>query len=562
MIETLHISNYALIDTVDITLHPGLNIITGETGAGKSIMLGALSLLMGGRADSKAMRDASRKSVVEASFSADSFAGMEAFCKENDIDFDPGHIILRREVAPGGRSRAFINDTPVTLTVLRQMALMLVDIHSQHQNLLLASPPYQLRVLDSLAGNDKRLAEFAGQYSRYRHAVKEYQLTRRKIEQTRREEAYLRHQYAQLAQAQLVDGEQEELEREREVLSNMADIKEALASVISALREGEENADSMLKQAYDGAVSLSDLIEDADMLAERLDSLRVECRDVADSFQEYDRSLSADPGQLEAVEERLNLLYDLERKHHTDTVAALIGIRDSIKGKLDAIDSGDEALRDLEQGARRAKKEALELARGISEVRHKEAVKFADILKERAVPLGMKNLQVEISVKEADLSATGIDQVEFLFAFNKNQPLLPVGNTASGGEISRLMLSIKSIVADKMELPSLIFDEVDTGVSGDVANRMGEMMLAISDNIQVIAITHLPQVAAKGSAHYKVFKEDTDSSTVTRIRQLSDDDRVDELALMLSGSVDNEAARATACSLLGFPTEPSQPSLF
>lgn len=561
MIETLHISNYALIDSVDITLTPGLNIITGETGAGKSIMLGALSLLMGGRADTKAIRDQAKKSVVEASFSADSFAGLESLCRENDIDYDPAHLILRREVSAGGRSRAFVNDTPVTLTVLRSFALMLVDIHSQHQNLLLASPPYQLRVLDSLAKNDKRLEEFTAAYNRFRHALKEYQLTRRKLEQTRREEAYLRHQYAELQQANLVDGEQEELERDRDVLSNMAEIKMSLSSVIRALKEDDINADSRLKEARDGAVALSDLIEDADSLAERIEALRVECRDIAESFEEYDRSLSADPGQLEAAEERLNIIYDLERKHHTDTVAGLIGIRDSIKSKLDAIDSGDASLEELEMTARRERKKALELARGISEIRHKEAAKFAEMLRQRAEPLGMKNLQVEISVKDADLSATGVDQVEFLFAFNKNQPLLPVGNTASGGEISRLMLSIKSIVADKMELPSLIFDEVDTGVSGDVASRMGEMMLSISKNIQVIAITHLPQVAAKGKSHYKVFKEDTDSSTVTRIRQLSDDARIDELAMMLSGSKTNQAARATACSLLGFPTTPAQPSL-
>ena len=561
MIETLHISNYALIDKVDITLHPGLNIITGETGAGKSIMLGALSLLMGGRADSKAIRDSGRKSVVEASFSGDSFAGMERFCRENDIDFDPERVILRREVSAGGRSRAFINDTPVTLTLLRDMSLHLVDIHSQHQNLLLASPPYQLRVLDSLAGNGDRLAVFGEAYARFRRAVKEYQLTRRRLEQTRREEAYLRHQYEQLEEARLVDGEQEELERERDLLSNMADIKTQLNIVLAALSEGEVNADSLLKEACDGAIQLSDLLEDADSLAERLESLRVECRDVAASFQDFDRSLSADPAQLEAIEERLNKIYDLERKHHTDTVAALIGIRDSIKAKLDAIDMGDESLRDLELAARKAKKESVELAREISEVRRREAERFAAILRERAVPLGMKNLQVEISVKDAELSATGIDQVEFLFAFNKNQPLLPVGNTASGGEISRLMLSIKSIVADKMELPSLIFDEVDTGVSGDVAGRMGQMMLSISGNIQVIAITHLPQVAAKGTVHFKVFKEDTDQATVTRIRQLSDDDRVDELAMMLSGSTDNAAARATACSLLGMPDQQRQTTL-
>lgn len=551
MIENLHISNYALIDRVDIAFHPGFNIITGETGAGKSIMLGALSLLLGGRADTKAVRDPKVKSVIEATFSVKGYGSLEAVCKENDVDWDSEHIILRREIAPGGRSRAFVNDTPVTVAVLQQIALQLVDIHSQHQNLLLVSPPYQLRVIDSLAGNSDRLKKFSEVYGRYRQAVKHYQLTRRNIEQARDEEEYLRYQYQQLADARLEAGEQDTLEREREVLINMADIKESLRRLLDALGDGEENVDTFLKTASDEADSLTDLLEGTDGITERLQVLRVECQDIYQTFADADRQLSADPREIEAVEERLNEIYDLERRHKVDSVESLIEIRDKMEEKLRSLDLGDQSLHSLGLAAKRAKKEALDLAREISAVRKETAVEFARILRERALPLGMKNLQVEVAVKETELTATGIDFIEFLFAFNKNQQPMPVGNTASGGEISRLMLSIKSIVADKMQLPSIIFDEVDTGVSGDVANRMGEMMHEISRNIQVMAITHLPQVAAQGNAHYKVFKEDTDTSTVTRVRELTDDERVDELAVMLSGLAVNDAARANARSLLG-----------
>jgi DNA repair protein RecN (Recombination protein N) len=291
-------------------------------------------------------------------------------------------------------------------------------------------------------------------------------------------------------------------------------------------------------------------LEGIEGIPERLQVLRVECQDIYETFTEADRQLSADPREIEAVEQRLNEIYDLERRHKVDSVEALIELRDKMERKLQTIDLGDQSLHSLEMAAKRAKKEALELAHEISAVRKSTAEDFGRLLKERALPLGMKNLQVEVSVKETELTSTGIDYIEFLFAFNKNQPLMPVGDTASGGEISRLMLSIKSIVADKMQLPSIIFDEVDTGVSGDVANRMGEMMQDISQNIQVIAITHLPQVAAKGVAHYKVFKEDTETSTVTRVKELTADDRIGELAVMLSGSSVDEAALANARSLL------------
>ena len=550
MIQTLHISNYALIDSIDITLHPGLNILTGETGAGKSIILGALSLLLGGRCDTKAVRNHEAKSVIEATFSAAGYPALQEFCQTNELDWDADTVILRREIAPNGRSRAFVNDCPVNLSQLQTAALHLIDIHSQHQNLLLASPPYQLRVIDSLAGNGERLEAFTTAYNNYRHAVRKFKQERKSVEQAKDDEEFLRFQYKRLKDANLAKGELDELEHERELLVNMADVKTSLATVTGNLSEGDENIDQLLRQTIDESERLGDLLEDADTLTERLRTLRVELLDIAETFSEYDRELTGDPERLDEVEERLNLLYDLMRRHKVETVDELISIRDDMKTRLQSIDLGDENLQALELAAKRAKKEALEIAAVISQSRHEDAERFAKIIKDRALPLGMKNLQCEITVRDTELSSTGIDHVEFLFAFNKNQPLLPVGNTASGGEISRLMLSIKSIVADKMQLPSIIFDEVDTGVSGDVADKMGEMMRQIAANIQVIAITHLPQVASKGHSHYKVFKEDTEQATVTRIKELGTEERVKELAVMLSGSSVNDAALANARSLL------------
>ena len=550
MIQSLHISNYALIDTIDINLHNGLNIVTGETGAGKSIILGALSLLLGGRADNKAIRNHDQKSVIEATFTVRGFNNLKAICEENDIDWDDDTMILRREMTPAGRSRAFVNDCPVNLAMLQQVALSLIDIHSQHQNLLLASPPYQLRVLDSLAGNDARLQHMSEAYGAYRQALKRYKMERRMIEQAKDDEEFMRFQYQRLADAKLQPGEQEELEHERELLVNMAEVKSALTVITSCLTEGEENADQLLRRAADETSQLTDFIDEAESLSERLNALRVEVQDIAESISDYDRSLAAEPGRLDGVEERLNTIYDLERRYKAETVEALIAHRDELKDRLRGIEIGDKPLHAHEAEAKQAKRHALELAAELSKARHDEAKKFAGMLIERAVPLGMKNLRCEISVKDTELSVTGTDQVEFLFSFNKNQPLLPVGNTASGGEISRLMLSIKSIVADKMQLPSIIFDEVDTGVSGDVANKMGEMMQQIAANIQVLAITHLPQVAAKGSSHYKVYKEETADRTITRIKQLTTAEREGELALMLSGSAVDETALAAARSLL------------
>jgi len=555
MLRTLHISNYALIDTVDIEFNDGFNIITGETGAGKSIMLGALSLILGGRADLKAVRDSGRKSVIEATFEVSGYPKLKEYCLSNDIEWDDSSCILRREIAPAGRSRAFINDSPVTLDLLSHVAMQLVDIHSQHQNQLLTSPEFQLQILDTLASNAEILKDYGKKYSLYRTALKRYNDTVKQINANRDDEDFTRFQLEQLDAMKLQAGEQEQLEHDRDILSNMSEIKATLNGALDSLYNGQNNVLSLLGETEEYCEALSQVLDDSDNMLERLKSAKIELQDIAETLSAYDNELSADPDELEAVEDRLNNIYSLQQKHHVDSVDKLIELRESFRERLDALENSSFTLEELEKEVRRTKAVAKGAALELSKRRADVAVQFEQLLRETAMPLGMKNLQTKVKITQTQMTPQGIDNVEFLFAFNKNQPLLPVGGTASGGEISRLMLSIKSIIASKMQLPSIIFDEVDTGVSGDVANRMGQMMLDISSNIQVMAITHLPQVAAKGAAHYKVYKEDDEHSTHTYIRRLTDNERIDELAVMLSGSKVDEAARANARSLLKHPSK-------
>ena len=550
MLETLHISNYALIDTVDIRFYPGLDIITGETGAGKSIMLGALSLLLGARADTKAVRSADRKSVIEAVFTVDSYPQLIQVCAEADIDWDPQRCILRREIAPNGRSRAFVNDSPVPLTRLQEIALHLIDIHSQHNNQLLAQPAFQLQVVDTLAGNADRLREYGRSFEAFRQAVRQLKKAKARLERVRDDEEFTRYQLQQLDEARLQSGELEQLEKDREVLGNLTAVKSDLYDALQALSDGSANAIALVDSAAEACGRLGAALDEADDIPARLAAIRIELADIAATLSETDSELSADPRELEATEERIDALYSLLSRHKADTVDQLIERREELRSRLAALDDSDITIADLEREARRALALARESAAEITAARREAAEAFAATLREKAMPLGMKNLQVEVRVEPADISATGMDRVEFMFAFNKNQPLMPVGGAASGGEISRLMLCIKAIIADRMSLPSIIFDEIDTGVSGEVASRIGEMMAQISRSLQVIAITHLPQVAARGEHHFKVFKEDDETSTHTRIAELDPAARVDELALMLGGESSAEAARANAVALL------------
>lgn len=557
MIKTLYISNYALIDEIDINFAPGFNIITGETGAGKSIILGALTLLLGGRADLKVVRDDSRKSVIEAVFDISGASSIEPLLKENDIDvLGNDECILRRELAPGGRSRAFINDMPVTVQVLRQIAVRLVDIHSQHQNLLLASPDYQLEIIDSLADNAPLLEEYAGAYAAYREALRQYTTTRDLIRRNKDDADFISYQYTKLEEMNLLPGEHESLEQEREILENVGNIKETLNGAIEPLVTGRVNALDLLYDALSALQNMADTMADSHpdidfkSLSERVESARIDIADVADTLTEYDATIADDPERLEEVDRRLSALYTLERKHNVENADQLIELRDRMRSQIDALENSEELLEGLETAAKRAKKAALSIAVRISQRRIDTAAEFANELRSIASPLGMANLRCEISFTKGKLGPLGYDQIQFLFAFNKNQALMPVGATASGGEISRLMLTVKTIIAERMALPTIIFDEVDSGVSGDVAGRMAEMMASIGRRIQVITITHLPGVAAMGARHFKVYKEDNETSTTTRIRTLSEEERVAEIALMISGSETEPAALANAKALL------------
>lgn len=553
MLKSLHISNYALIDSLDIEFDSGLNIITGETGAGKSIIIGALSMLLGGRTDTKAIRREDMKSVIEGTFSLSPSTPLAEILKGADVDFDATTCILRREISPGGRSRAFINDTPVNLTLLREVGLHLVDIHSQHQNQLLATPDFQLNVIDALASNQQLLEEYGKLYSTFRDALHKLKVFKAGVERDKANADFMQFQLEQLEELNLHPGELDTLEQSRDQLADSTRGKSLANEALEALKTGDSNILSLIETARDAIADLETFTESVrnQNLLDRLESASIELNDIAETVETIDASILVDPSELEVADARITEIRAMMRKHGVETESELIAIRDRLEHRLSHLAEADSLALRLETQAKRAKSRARELARTISERRSEAARDFGEKLIETARPLGMKNLQVNIAVEPSELGPTGMDAVEFRFAFNKNQEPIPVGGAASGGEISRIMLSIKSIIANRIELPSIIFDEVDTGVSGDVANRMGLMMLDLAAGLQVIAITHLPQVAAKGKVHFKVFKEDDDLSTHTRMERLTPERRIDELALMLAGSPDDESARHTAGKLLG-----------
>ena len=549
MLKSLHISNYALIESVDSDFVDGLNIITGETGAGKSILLGALGLILGARADLKAIRNPQKKTVVEAEFDISSYPGINDVLLANDIDTDDSVCILRREITSKGGSRAFINDTPVNLNIIREVAVRLIDIHSQHQNLLLADSAYQLSVIDTLAGNQQLLKQYSELYKAYRNALKNYTSTREMLTRSRDDAEYLSYQLAQIDELKLKPDEQSELERQREILANVNDIKSRLRNAIDAITS-DSNVITAIRRSSEELSRLDEIYDEAPSLAARLNSASIEISDILDTLYDYDNTLLANPEELSEIESRLSAIYSLETRHHIENSDQLIELADKLRTQLNTINNGDEQLARLELEAKKAKKAAVILAREISARRMDAAADFVTELKNTATPLGLENLQFEIPFHATKLSPAGIDNIDFLFAFNKNQQLMTVGKTASGGEISRVILAIKAVVSEKMALPTIIFDEVDTGVSGDIANRMGRMMTNIADHTQVITITHLAQVASKGRRHFKVYKLDDDTSTRTHIDVLSQDERISEIALMISGNPENAGARSTAAEML------------
>lgn len=549
MLKRLSISNYALIDQLEIDFEQGLTIITGETGAGKSIILGALSLILGERADSTSIRDKERKTVVEATFSIEDY-NLEVFFRDNDLDYFDDELIVRREINPNGRSRAFVNDGVVALSTLKELMTRLVDIHSQHSNMLLSRPAFQLSILDNIAGDDVELNDYRGLYNEYKATEHQLQELRDNYDRNRSEEDYLRFQLGQLQETNLRHDEDEELEQQQRRLANATSLKEDLWKVINTLNSEDNSVLDQLQEVRSTLATAEQNLDEIAGMSERVSNALIDLKDIAQSVGAIEESLNSDPAALQQVEERLNTIYSLERKHNAKTVNELLKLQEDYEQRLAAIDSSEERITQIQEMLESQHSAALQLARTISDHRKKAAGEFAATLQPLAQNLGMKNLQFHIDFKPVALNANGCDSVEFLFAFNKNQELMPVKDTASGGEISRLMLCIKSVIARSMNLPTIIFDEVDTGVSGEIAHKIGDMMGEISHKIQVIAITHLPQVAAHGDSHLRVFKTDTATQTVTSVQRLSDEEHVTEIARMLSGSELNQAAIDNARALI------------
>ena len=550
MLQFLTIENYALIDHLEFRPGQGLTVITGETGAGKSIIMGALGLILGQRADAKAVRSGAGKCVIEAQFDISAY-DLEAFFAQNDLEYDASATIIRREINATGKSRAFVNDTPVQLPLLRELGSHLIDIHSQHQNLLLGQDAFQLSVVDALAHNQAEYASYRAAYDQLKAHDSKLKALRAQAERDAQEADYIRFQFSQLDDANLVEGEQEELEAEQELLSHAEDIKSCLCQMHEGL-DGEGDAVvQMLKSVSQKAHELSRIYPDIAEIAQRLESDYIDLKDIADEVDSRSEEVNYDPQRLEQVEERLSLLYSLQKKHGKSSVEELIQLRDELFERIQHIDNSDEEILELEQQVKRLAAEATRLAAILTDTRKHAAQQLQKDLIARVTYLGMPNLRFQVSITPLDsLSPSGSDSLEFLFSANKNQPLRPAGEVASGGEISRLMLGIKSLVASARTLPTIIFDEIDTGVSGDIADRMGSVMKELSTHMQVITITHLPQVAGKGNQHFRVFKADTDEQTITHIEQLSSEQRIQEIARMLSGSDITPEALANARTLI------------
>lgn len=550
MLSRLYISNYALIDHLEIDFKQGLTIITGETGAGKSILLGALALILGERADSKAMRDSSRKTVVEATCDIVGYH-LEQLFADADLDYDDHECIMRREIAPSGRSRAFVNDSPVPLTVLRDVATRLVDIHSQHSNMLLAKPQFQLDIIDSLAANEQLRAKYQQLYRKYVDIERRLTQLAEQCDRARGEEDYLRFQLKQLDDMNLQPGEDAKLEAEQAKLSNVTEIKQTLWEVEHLLADENVAVIDHLKTIVSRLQTLETMLPEVGGMAERVDSALIDLKDIASSISNMQEALQLDPEQLQLVESRLNDIFTLEQKHQVQTVDELIALKNDYEARLQVLDTSDEQIELMKRQLSDVRRQATDLAQQLTATRQEASLAFARQLVERARLLSLNNLRFEVDIRPTrQLTPSGSDSVEFAMAFNKSQPLMPVKDTASGGEISRVMLCIKAIVAQRVNLPTIILDEVDTGVSGDTASRMGEMMGDIARNIQVIAITHLPQVASHGDNHLKVFKSDDNDRTNTHVTQLDHDQHIMEIARMLSGKDINQAAIDNAKALI------------
>ena len=550
MLKQLYIKNFTLIDELNISLYPGFSVITGETGAGKSIILGAIGLLLGNRADSKAIKAGRDRCVIEAHFDLSRY-GMQKFFDDNDIDYDADDTIIRRELTAAGKSRAFINDTPVPLTRMRELGEQLVDIHSQHQNLLLQKEDFQLNVVDIIAQDTEQLKVYQKEYYAYRKAKELLEELKAEIAKNRENEEFMRFQHKELDDANLQEGELEQLEQEAETLSNSEDIKTALYEADSALSGENDSILDKLKNATHQLENICDVYPSMADVAGRMQSSYIELKDIAQEISSSVDHVEFDPNRLDAINTRLDKLYTLQQKFHVETVTELIATRDRIAEQLSHIDNGDEDIEEKEKEVAALLVKAEKQAALLTSIRQKSAKTIEKEMKGRLIPLGIPNVRFEIAFAEKPLSGNGADKVSFLFSANKSTQLQPVSQVASGGEIARVMLSLKAMISGAVKLPTIIFDEIDTGVSGKIAEKMADIMEEMGlQNRQVLSITHLPQIAAKGSHHYKVLKEETENGTISHMKELNNQERIEEIAQMLSGSDITQAALANAKELL------------
>ena len=551
MLQSIHIQNYALIESLDIDFHPGFSVITGETGAGKSIILGAIGLLVGQRADIKAIKKGANKCVVEARFNVSSYQ-LEEFFSEHDLEYEDGECILRRELMASGKSRAFINDTPASLAQMKALGEKLIDVHSQHQNLLLNHEDFQLSVLDILSHNEQQLASYKQLYASYKQTSRELANLIEEAEKNRQDEEYIRFQVSQLEEANLQAGEQEELEQESETLSHAEEIKANLYKVDQIMASDDMTLLSATKDCMQTLQGISRVYTPAQEWVSRLESCYIELKDLAGEVSNASEEVEFNPSRLEYVNDRLNLIYSLQQKHRVSSVEELISITDDLRNKLDTITSSDDRIQELTAKKETLYKEVKAMAKVLTEVRSTAAKEVENQMQAYLIPLGMPNVKFAVELtprKEPD--ASGMDCVTFLFSANKNGTLQNVASIASGGEIARVMLSLKAMIAGAVKLPTIIFDEIDTGVSGYIAEKMALIMQEMGQaDRQVISITHLPQIAARGANHYKVYKEDTEDGTNSHIRPLTHEERINEIANMLSGATLTEAALNNAKALL------------
>ncbi len=549
MLKKIYIKNFTLIDQLDITFHAGFSVITGETGAGKSIILGAIGLLLGNRADSKMIKMGEKKCTIEAHFDLSKY-NYEAYFEELDIDFEPEDTIIRRELTSNGKSRAFINDTPVSLQDMRTLGEQLIDIHSQHQNLLLQKEDFQLNVIDTIASDQKEVAAYKAAFQQYKNAEKQLAELTSRLAKAKENEDFLRFQYNELASANLVSGEQEELEQESKMLSHAEEIKSALYQANGLLSDDNAIIDQLrtVSEILNKVTSVYPKIEAA---AARVDEAYIELKDIASEVSAESENIDYDPTHLEEVNQKLDTLFTLEQKYHVSSDTQLIALKNELDEQLQKIDNSDEETAEQERVVGRWKAEAEKLGKTLTTVRKKAAKTIENEMGKRLVPLGIPKVQFKVEIAEKTLSLDGRDKVQFLFSANTSTALEPIAQVASGGEIARVMLSLKAMLSGAVKLPTIIFDEIDTGVSGKIAEKMALIMKEMGNaDRQVLSITHLPQIAALGHSHYKVEKEEAEDGTHSRMRELSDEERVQEIAQMLSGADITEAALQNARELI------------